>query len=151
MPETEENPLETVVEFILTVAVVFLVIYVVYVEFNLISCVISLALVGLCYVGFGNKLKELANRDEIYWTMIGTLIVFVSSFDATKDLPALYLMLGALFIVCILSFFVRTIAFALISLFLFVYFAVDLLRRHWPTIQAFLEDQKRNKQSSTTG
>ncbi len=123
--------MQTTVEAILIFVVIVLVFYAVIVDFNL-WCLIGASIIAcLVYAGLRKQLKAFAEHDNSHWTAVGLLIVFVSSFEFTKNDNGIYHALAAMVLVCVISFFVKTVIFGLVSVFLFSYLACSLLAKHF--------------------
>jgi len=119
-----------IAEMFLTTFVTILVVYAVVLHFNWCSCLVSLAITCLVYAGFRDKLAGLVDKAPMHWTMIGLFVIFISSFEHTKHDNGLYLFLAIAVVLSVLSFFVKNTFFIMLSLFFFLYMALDLLTRH---------------------
>ncbi len=124
-----DDPASTV-EVVLAIVVIALISYAVYVDFDWFAFLGAIVITSLAFFGMQKALKTFAEHDSAHFTVVGLLIVFVASFECTKHATALYHALAVMVIVCVISLFLKTLAFATASIFIFAYLACLLLVQH---------------------
>jgi chromate transport protein ChrA len=118
------------VETILLIFISLLVIYAIFISFDLIALVISLGTTLLLYIGFKHALDMFHSREGILWSAFGVVVIVVSSFEQTKCDNGFYLLLVVLVFASIVYLVIKTTKFLVILIFTFLYLASNLLVKH---------------------
>ncbi len=123
------------VEAILIAFISLLVVYAIFVSFELIALVISLGVTLLLYIGFKHTLDMFHHREAILWSAFGVIVIVVASFEQTKSDNGFYLLLVVLVFASILYLVIRTTNFLVILIFTFLYLTSTLLVKHIRRLQ----------------
>ncbi len=131
-PSRRLSTAELTLDLILSVCILFLIAYVVNIEFDFWSFFWAFLLTIVGYFVYYERLKEFGKDETLYWSMIGALGFFMTALVVGSQLTDSYLTLAVAFLTCVLSLWTKCRFMIVMTAFLIAYIAFKVFIANIP-------------------